>query len=205
MILFNGQGGEYQAVLESVTRQHAWAHILSFSDQERESTLPITLAQSIAKGERMDYTVQKAVELGVQRIVPIMSERSVVKLNQERQQKRLQHWRAVAVAACEQSGRNRLVQITEPQSFASWLSDYHPQQHHWILHPGAQQGLKTHTLPRHHIRLLIGPEGGFSAAEIAAAEAAGYLSVHLGPRILRTETAAVVALAVIQTLWGDLG
>ncbi len=205
LILFNGEGGEYLAVLETVERRQARVRVQTFQSRELESSLQITLIQGISKGERMDYTLQKAVELGVQQIQPLLTARSVVNLNAERQQKRLQHWRGVVIGACEQCGRNRLPSVLAPLTFASWLTICRDQASGLLLDPTATQGLRNLSALSHTINLLIGPEGGLTDAEISQATAAGFVPIRLGPRILRTETAGVAAIAALQTLWGDLG
>lgn len=173
-----------------------------------ESPLNITLLQGISSGDRMDYTIQKAVELGVNHIQPIATERSVVKLNQERAAKRLAHWQNVVHSACEQSGRAVIPQVAEPKSLSLWLAEnLHQNQCRILLNPiGAKRlaeiekpSLKTN----HEIQLLIGAEGGLSPNEIAIANKNGFQSIMLGPRILRTETAALAAMASMHSVWGD--
>lgn len=205
LIVFNGEGGEYQGVLAESQRRTALIQITGFTAREAESPLPVLLVQSVSKSERMDLTVQKAVELGVVGIAPVLTERSVVRLGEERLLKRLRHWRGVIAAACEQCGRNRLPLLLEPVGFADWLRDPRRPQQGLVLDPNALHGLNGLARPEGPVCLLIGPEGGLSPAEIAAAEAAGLVSIKLGPRILRTETAGLAALAALQALWGDLG
>ncbi len=202
LVLFNGTGGEYAAILDEVSKRHAVAHLTNFHAHECESPLPLWLAQGISRGERMDYTVQKAVELGIKRILPLFTDRCGVQLSGERLEKRLQHWQAVAVSACEQCGRNRLPEITAPRTLTELLRD-ETSPVRLVLDPQANTTLRDLPAPSGPALLLIGPEGGLSNTEIAAARAAGFLGLRLGPRILRTETAAVAALAALQTLWGD--
>ena len=206
IVLFNGEGGEFQAILEQIERRRATARIESFIDRESESSLSITLIQAISKGDRMDYTLQKAVELGVHHIVPVLSERSVVNLQEDRLQKRLQHWQGVIIGACEQCGRNRLPMINEPIELKRWLSSNTEDSLRLLLNPAAERNLNSlaPTIDQ-PIHLLIGPEGGLSSDEIALTEQSGFSGIRLGSRILRTETAGVVALTVLQMLWGDLG
>lgn len=205
LILFNGQGGEYRAVLHTADKRGGSVVIGEYSARDTESPLHVTLAQGISRGERMDYTLQKAVELGVTRIVPLVTERCEVRLEGERLHKRLQHWQAVAASACEQCGRNRVPQVIEPRSLDTWLTQTGDGLS-LVLDPLAAQSLSQLAQPADsRITLLIGPEGGLSDAEIQCAQRAGYTGIRLGPRILRTETAAVTALSALQVIWGDLG
>jgi 16S rRNA (uracil1498-N3)-methyltransferase len=201
--LFNGAGGEYDAVIESVERRAVQVRVENFREAERESALALTLAQCVSKGERMDYTIQKAVELGVATIVLLLSARSVVKLDGERWEKKLEHWRGVAISACEQSGRTALPQITPLQKLDAWLAAAGTGPR-LVLAPGGRRGLKE-LPPAPAATLLVGPEGGLSDEEIALALHRGFTAIGLGPRVLRTETAGVAALAALQALWGDLG
>jgi 16S rRNA (uracil1498-N3)-methyltransferase len=163
--------------------------------------------QGISSGERMDYTVQKAVELGVAEIWPLLAERSVVRLDRERAEKRRLHWQRVAIAACEQSGRSRVPPVHAPLRLADWLATWRAQrqgnERALLLSPAGGARLAALGEPQGPVILLAGPEGGFTEAEAAAARHQGFLPVRLGPRILRTETAALAALAAIQALWGD--
>ncbi|MDR2614625.1 MAG: 16S rRNA (uracil(1498)-N(3))-methyltransferase, partial [Candidatus Accumulibacter sp.] len=174
---------------------------------ERESPVDLTLVQGLQAGEKMDLTVQKAVELGVGRIVPVSTRRGVVRLEGERAKRRAAHWRAVAVAACEQCGRNRLAEVADPEDLPAWLNrpPAGTKPLRLRLDPGAS--LTLDTLPRPEttgaIELLIGAEGGLAAEEAELARLAGFIAVRLGPRVLRTETAGLAALAAIQCLWGD--
>lgn len=203
LVLFNGEGGEYQATITATGRRDVAVSIDSFDPVDRESRLDITLVQCVSKGERMDYTVQKAVELGVSHILPLLSERSVVKLDAERWDKKLEHWRGIAASACEQSGRTRLPEVAPVQKLDAWLATRDAALR-LVLAPTESVSLKA-LPPAASIALLIGPEGGLSDNEIAAARRAGCVGIGLGPRVLRTETAGVAALAALQLLWGDLG
>lgn len=203
LVLFNGTGGEYEAVIESVDRRSVHVRVESYREVERESPLQVTLAQCVSKGERMDYAIQKAVELGVQRIVPLLSQRGVVRLDAERWERKLTHWRAVAVAACEQSGRTRMPHVDAVQKLETWLAAA-PAGTRLVLAPQAATTLR-HVRDLHSPTLLVGPEGGLAAEEVEAARRWDFRPVGLGPRVLRTETAGVAALAAIQALWGDLG
>ncbi len=201
--LFNGEGGEYRAALVAVNKRETRARLLEFDATERESPLDITLALGISAGERMDYSLQKATELGVAAIQPLATERSVVKLAGERADKRLQHWQHVVIAACEQCGRNRVPAVAPVQKLFAYLADVDRGKRLLMLSPDASFPLKR-AAPAAGAILLIGAEGGLAPAEYQAAQASGFEPVKLGPRILRTETAPVAALAVLQALWGDL-
>jgi 16S rRNA (uracil1498-N3)-methyltransferase len=203
LTLFNGAGGEYDAVIESVERRAVRVRVESWREVERESPLNLVLAQCVSKGERMDYTVQKAVELGVSEIVPLISARSVVKLDGERWEKKQEHWRGVIESACEQSGRTRMPHLHHVQRLDAWLATPAAGTR-LVLAPGGHHALKE--LPRSPAaQLLVGPEGGLSDEETALAVHRGCTAIALGPRVLRTETAGVAALAALQALWGDLG
>ncbi|MGP1679312.1 MAG: 16S rRNA (uracil(1498)-N(3))-methyltransferase [Burkholderiales bacterium] len=201
--LFNGEGGEYRASLIAVSKREARVRIIEFDATERESPVDITLALGISAGERMDYSLQKATELGVTAIQPLATERSVVKLAGERADKRLQHWQHVAVAACEQCGRNRVPAVAPVQKLYAYLAAVDRNKRLLMLSPEASTSLKR-VAPAAAAVLLIGAEGGLAPAEFQAAQASGFEPVNLGPRILRTETAPVAALALLQALWGDL-
>lgn len=201
--LFNGEGGEFRATVEYTGGRKVHARIGVRSEVERESPLRITLVQGLASVERMDYAVQKAVELGVNAIAPVETSRSVTRLSGPRGEKRCEHWRQIAIAACEQCGRNRVPEIRLPRAIGDWLSDASSALR-LLLAPEATQTLAALEPPRGEIELLTGPEGGLSSDEVAAARRAGFRPVNLGPRILRTETAGVAALAAMSALWGDL-
>jgi 16S rRNA (uracil1498-N3)-methyltransferase len=201
LTLFNGTGGEYGAVIESVERRSVKVRVEDFRDVERESTLAVTLAQCVSRGERMDYTLQKAVELGVSAMVPLLSARGVVKLDGERWEKKLEHWRGVMVSACEQSGRTRIPVLAPLQKLDAWLAQP-AEGARLVLAPGGAHTLRE-LPPTHAATLLVGPEGGLADEEAALAVRRGYTAIGLGPRVLRTETAGVAALAALQALWGD--
>lgn len=202
LVVFNGEGGEYAARVDAVGRRSASIVLGEFVDGGVESPLPVVLLQGVSRGERMDYTVQKAVELGVSRIVPVITERTTVNLKGERQEKRRAHWQAVVNSACEQSGRNRVPEVAAVTPFTVALAEVDASLK-LVLHHRAQTSLDALPVPSGPVSLLIGPEGGLSAVEIAAAEAAGFVPLRLGPRVLRTETAALAALSVLQWCWGD--
>jgi 16S rRNA (uracil1498-N3)-methyltransferase len=201
--LFNGEGGEYRAKLLAANKREVRARLIEFDPAERESALEITLALGISAGERMDYSLQKATELGVSAVQPLATERSVVKLDGERATRRLQHWQHVVIAACEQCGRNRVPAVAPVQKLFSYLATVDRGKRLLLLSPDAAKPLKR-AQPTASVVLLVGAEGGLAPAECKAAEASGFEPVSLGPRILRTETAPLAALAVLQALWGDL-
>jgi 16S rRNA (uracil1498-N3)-methyltransferase len=204
--LFNGRGGEFAAVLVRAPGGDLRAQVGEFTPDRAESALQLRLVQGISRGERMDYTLQKAVELGVSEIVPVTTERTVLRLAGERAERRLAHWRGVVLAACEQSGRTRVPPVAEPCDLADYLVGHHRADGTGLLlDPTAPQALSTLRELQGPVSVLIGPEGGLSATERGRAEAAGFRPVHMGPRVLRTETAAVVALALLQALAGDIG
>lgn len=205
VILFNGQGGEYAGVIKQINKKNVIVDLKECIARDVESSLDIWLAQGISRGEKMDYTIQKAVELGVGRIFPLFSTRCNVKLDALRSVKRLQHWQSVMISACEQSGRNRVPEVMMPQTLESWLPSVQAD-FRLILSPYAELKLKKLVIPPvARVVLLIGPEGGLSDQEVSLAVEQGFLALNLGPRVLRTETAAVAAMAALQGLFGDLG
>lgn len=202
--LFNGDGRDYLAELIAVRKDQALCRIHAAHPRATESPLTIELAQGISRGERMDYTIQKAVELGVQRIVPLDTERSQVKLGGEREEKRLQHWAGIILHACEQSGRSRIPELQPVQRLDRWLSMQSGAGQRLFLDPQGDVSVADLSGPVDSVSLLVGPEGGLSPAERELAISRGFLRLRLGPRILRTETAALTALAALQSVWGDL-
>jgi 16S rRNA (uracil1498-N3)-methyltransferase len=203
IILFNGDGHDYRARLDEVTKRSTGARIEQrLEPAEAPAALQIQLAIAISKGERMDFAIQKAVELGVSGITPLVSERCVVRLPGERLEKKLQHWRQVVIAACEQSGRRRIPLCHEVMDLPEWLASGTTRGGLLLDHRGARS-LPELDPPQGEISLLIGPEGGLSEMERTLAATAGFTGVRLGPRVLRTETAPLAAIAVIQALWGD--
>ena len=203
LVLFDGQGGQYPASILAVERREVRVVVGEFEVLDVESPLAITLAQGVSKGERMDLTIQKAVELGVNRIVPLATERSVVNLKGERRDKKLAHWRGVIVSACEQCGRNTLPELLPWQDLEAWLAQ--PQDGPKLLLDHRADNTLAQLARPSELTLLIGPEGGLADTERAAAYRAGYQGLRLGPRVLRTETAALTAITVLQARWGDLG
>ena len=203
--VFNGDGGEHVATIVSIAKSSSVLSIGEQIDTRTESPLKVHLVQGVSRGERMDFVVQKATELGVKRISPVLTEHGVVKLDADRAAKRRDHWQKIAESACEQSGRTRPPLIDTPTPLKSWFGGRSKDADiDLILRPGAATSLTAIPAPQTKICLLIGPEGGFSNNEYEDAEIAGCVAASFGPRILRTETAAVAALAVVQSLWGDL-
>ena len=204
--LFDGRGAEYSAVIARMSKSDVTLRVGEPRRVDRESPLAVTLAQAVSSGERMDYTVQKAVELGVARIQPIVSERCIVRLDAERGHRRVAHWQAVAIAACEQCGRNLVPEVSALVNLVDWLEPGARRETtplRLLLSPGAPGTLRELARPSGAVTLLAGPEGGLSPREERDAQASGYIPIRLGPRILRTETAALAALAALQTRWGD--
>ncbi len=203
IVLFNGDGFDYACQLISVKKSEVLAIVQSQHLLNNESPLNITLLQGISSGDRMDITIQKAVELGVTRIIPIKTTRSVVKLKDDRAEKRLSHWQQVVVAACEQSGRAIVPMVDAPISLSDWLFTHKTSDTLRItLDPLATKQLKDLSKPQ-NIELLVGAEGGLTENEITMSASHGFVGVQLGGRILRTETAPLAAIAAMQTLWGD--
>jgi 16S rRNA (uracil1498-N3)-methyltransferase len=205
VVLFDGTGGEFTAVITAVSRRAIVLDVGPHRERDTESPLEINLVQGVSRGERMDLVVQKATELGVQRITPVLTERSVVRLPGDKSERRREHWEKVAQSACEQCGRNVVPVIDEPQPFASWLaSSGRSGLQKAVLRPGAEQTLAGLPASKRW-QLLIGPEGGLAEAELERSIEAGFVPCALGPRVLRTETAAIAALVVLQERFGDLG
>lgn len=202
-ILFNGAGQAWQARLLSVGKRQASAAIETELKSQMESPLEIHLGIGISKGDRMDYAIQKAVELGVASITPLFTQYSMVKLDDKRREKRHQHWQGIIIGACEQCGRNRLPVLNQAMNNHDWLSDTEADIK-LLLDPLATQTLSDANQKPVSASLYIGPEGGLSEEEITQAKTAGFTGIRLGPRILRTETAVVSAITVAQFVWGDL-
>lgn len=204
LTVFDGEGAEYSARIAAVSRDEVRIVPGERRANERESFLRLTLVQSISRGERMDWVVQKAVELGVTRIVPVLTERSVVRLDAAQAHSKQRHWRGIAVSACEQSGRAQLPEITAAVPLAVWLAGLAPGGLRVLPSPDGTAGLAALPPLAPEVLVLIGPEGGLSEREAGAVLGSGFRPVRLGPRVLRTETAAVVALALLQQRYGDL-
>ena len=203
--LFNGEGGEVQAGIVSVAKRSVTAEVQAHHAREVELPYAVTLAQALPEASKMDWIIEKAIELGAAGIVPLAAQRCVVRLSSERAEKKLAHWQGIIVSASEQCGRNRLAQLAPLQEFNQWHKQQDLQQR-IILTPRAQQSLADwarHQSPQ-AVTLMVGPEGGFTEAEEQAAIAAGAIGLAMGPRILRTETAGLTALATLGALWGGM-
>ena len=202
--LFNGDGWDYEGIVRAPRSDRVAVELTDRVEALPESPLRVTLVQAIARGERMDWVMQKATELGVARIVPVATERSIVRLDGDKADRRLAHWRAVTISACEQCGRARLPEVETPLPFEAWLGRSAGEELRCLLAPAGGPPLASIMAAPAGVQLLVGPEGGLTEAESAAARTAGFSPRSLGPRILRTETAAIVALAVLQSAAGDL-
>jgi len=202
MVLFDGRGGQYLAHIERIERDRVYAELAGWQDVECESPLSITLVQALQAGDKMDFTIQKAVELGVRDIVPVESRRSVLRLAGERAAKRVAHWQGVVASACEQCGRNQVPLVAPVEKLENWLARPASGVLRLMLDPEAEESFAS-IRPEGPVQLLIGAEGGLDPQEMIAARQAGFLAVRMGPRVLRTETAGLAALAVMQAMWGD--
>ena len=203
-MLFNGDGGEYAATIVIANKRGVDADVGARTEVDNESPLRIALVQGIARGEKMDWILQKATELGVASVLPVQSDRSEVKLDAERAVKRLAHWRSVVVSACEQSGRARVPEVEAAQPLAN-VGTRLASTHRYLLDPEAKDAIATMPAIDGDCVLAVGPEGGWSERDRAVLEAAGFKGLRLGPRILRTETAGIAAIAALQARVGDLG
>jgi 16S rRNA (uracil1498-N3)-methyltransferase len=204
LVVFDGCGTDFRAEIASIAGGTVRVRLLERLAGGADSPLAITLIQAVSRGERMDWTLQKATELGVKEIVPVLTARSVVRLDGRQAEAKLRHWQAVVIAACEQSGRSRLPQLRSLVPLREHLSRTAQAGLRLVLDPDADTELAALPAPGGAVDLLVGPEGGFDADELAVARAAAYRAVRLGPRVLRTETAGIVALAILQSRWGDL-
>ena len=203
LILFNGDGDEYRAAITNIDKRSVQVALGACDASERESPLAIHLGIAISKGERMDWVIQKATELGVAQITPLQTERVEVRLSGEREEKKSAHWRAIAISACEQCARNRIPALNAPQPLVAWLDNVVADAK-FVLHHRSEITLGSHAAKPKSVALLIGPEGGLSEMEIALAAKKNFAPLRLGPRVLRTETAPLAALSILQFLWGDL-
>ncbi|KQZ39731.1 16S rRNA (uracil(1498)-N(3))-methyltransferase [Duganella sp. Root1480D1] len=205
LTLFNGDGGEYTAVLTEVQKKKAWAEVKVFEPREAELPFAVTLAQALPEGAKMDWIIEKAVELGVAGIQPLAARRCVVRLSAERAEKKLEHWNGIVISASEQCGRNRLAPVAAPVEFREWISqqDLHRRV---ILTPRATESLAdwARHQPPQALSIMVGPEGGFSDEEEAEALRHGALPLSIGPRVLRTETAALAAVSILAAAWGGI-
>lgn len=202
VIVFNGQGGEYTGEISEISRQLVKVKIQEFFERDVKTALKIHLGQAIAKGDRMDMVMQKSVELGVNEITPLFTERCNVQLDKARIQKKMRHWQGIIFNACEQSGRNDLPVLHEPLTLNEWLQKTSAELS-LVLDPYAKDAIDIRNIQPRSTRLLIGPEGGLNEAEITKALQQQFKGLRLGPRILRTETAALAAISVLQCWWGD--
>jgi 16S rRNA (uracil1498-N3)-methyltransferase len=202
-ILFDGRGGQWRATLHPAGKSLR-ATLEEFDDADSESPLALTLVQGLPSGDKMDLVVQKAVEMGVRRIQPVAAKRSVVRLSGERAERRVEHWRNIAIAACEQSGRNRVPAVAPILDLPQYLGIAAQENAlRFVCAPGVAVRLRDLAAPEGPVSLLVGPEGGFEEGELLAARAAGFRAIALGPRVLRTETAGLGAVAAMMALWGD--
>ena len=205
LTIFNGDGPEWPATIISISKSRINLALGMSIDPGTESPLKIHLVQGISRGDRMDFVVQKATELGVKRITPVLTEYGIVKLKSDRAEKRRDHWQKIANSACEQSGRTRQPLIDMPMPLKNWFGSKPPKvDAEVVLVPNAAAPLALIPAPETKICVLIGPEGGFSETEYGDAEVSGFQAVSLGPRVLRTESAAIATLSVLQSMWGDL-
>ena len=203
--IFDGIGNAFDAIISEISGKRVVLGRLRQCATEPQPHLHIVLAHSMCSSEKMDWVVQKATELGAVEIQPVQTQRSVARLSGERAEKRTEHWRSVIIAACEQCGRNTLAQTHAPLEFSSWLVQMRDDTGaKFILHPEGSTTLQQQPHPRGKVTLLIGPEGGFSADEVLMAHQVGFAPILLGPRVLRTETAALAGITALQILWGDL-
>lgn len=204
--IFDGHGHAARAQLSHIEKKSARAHAVAALNQTVESPLSITLAQCLSASDKMDWTIEKAVELGVTRVVPLFSNKSQIKLSLERAAKKYEHWQRIVHAACAQSGRNFLPALAQAQSIKTFLAEQkNNDAYKLLLHPASAVPFKSLKPPaaQQNITILIGPEAGFDASEVANAADAGFISTLLGPRVLRTESAGLATIAALQTMWGD--
>lgn len=202
IVAFNGNGYEYPAVISAASKKAATITVNEAIHAPRQSPIEIELAIGLSKGDRFDWVLQKATELGVSSIVPLKTERSEIKLQDDRLEKKLASWQGVIVAACEQCQRNILPQLSPPQSFEDYIQQCE-KQHKFVLHHRSDKSLAEHAQPT-SVSVCIGPEGGLSDTEIALAIQNDFAPLTLGPRVMRTETAPIAALSILQYLWGDI-
>jgi 16S rRNA (uracil1498-N3)-methyltransferase len=204
LVVFDGGGGEYEATILRIDRGRVEVKTGAFRDADREAPFEAGLVQGLPEADKMDWILQKSVELGVAWIQPVVCERSVVRLSGDRAARRESHWQRVVIASCEQCGRNRVPAVRPTMAFRDWAARPGAGVR-WMLDPGSDQPLAAQAPPAGPVELLVGPEGGLSERELDIAATVGFASLSLGPRVLRTETAVIAALAAVMTLWGDLG
>ena len=204
LVAFDGTGYDFRCEITAVEGDTVRVAVGERTPGLRDSPLGITLVQAVSRSERMDWTLQKATELGVRVIVPVLSARSVVRLDERQAERKLRHWRAIVAGACEQSGRSTLPEVRSPVELGRFLAESPREGQRLVLSPAGPASLAGLATTASRVELLIGPEGGLDDHELDAATRAGFSPVRLGPRVLRTETAGIVALTVLQALWGDL-
>ena len=202
LVVFDGRGGEYDAVILRIDHGRVDVKTGGFRSADREAPVAVGLVQGLPEADKMDWILQKSVELGVAWVQPVVCERSVVRLSGDRAARREAHWQRVVVAACEQCGRNRVPELRPTLAFRDWAAQP-SQAERWMLAPGAAESLAARPPPAGPVELLVGPEGGLSERELDIAATIGFASLSLGPRVLRAETAPLAALAAMQALWGD--
>lgn len=203
LIIFNGKGGDYRATISDVSKKVIRVDVGEYSEEDKQSPLPIHLAIGISRGERFEYVLQKATELGVSRITPLFTERTEVKLSGPRLEKKWQQWRQILISSCEQCQRNRVPELAPAVQLEQWLPEV-DEMSRFVLHHRSDVALKDTSTPQ-SVALVIGPEGGLSDTEISSCMDQGFESLTLGPRVFRTETAPLAAISIMQFLWGDLG
>ena len=204
LVAFDGSGHDYRCEIVAIEGDTVRVAVGERTPGLRDSPLGITLVQAVSRGERMDWTLQKATELGVRAIVPVISARSVVRLDERQAERKLRHWKAIVAGACEQCGRSTVPEVRDPIDFGRFVASAPREGQRLVLSPAGPASLAGLASAAARVELLIGPEGGLDDHELEAAARAGFSPVRLGPRVLRTETAGIVALAVLQALWGDL-
>jgi len=204
VVLFNGQGGEFQGELVNLTKNQATVSVLQSKTEDRESPLKVHLVIGISRGERMDWVIQKATELGVNNISPLLSEYSVIKLESKKIKSKTLHWKKIIQSSCEQSKRNYIPTMNAPETIETFINKPSENNYRIILDPKASKSIGEISPNEKKIDLLIGPEGGFTDSEVEDAYEKGFIGVSLGYRTLRSETAAIAAIAIIQSQWGDM-
>jgi len=204
LIVFNGKGGQYNATLKQVEKRTAEVDTHGFIELHNESPIKVTIGQTLSRGERMDYAIQKAVEAGVYSIQPLFSERCEVKLNDSRIEKRVQHWQQIAISAAEQSGRGIVPKVHSPMPLEEWTSNCNEMLKLTLHHRTKKELTKLSKPSDNTVAVLIGPEGGLTENEVKFSEKQGFTSISLGPRVLRTETAPIVILTTLNVMWGDI-
>jgi 16S rRNA (uracil1498-N3)-methyltransferase len=201
--IFNGHGGEFLSEITEITKKNVIVLPITHNEHDVESPLKVHLGQCISRGDKMDFTIQKSVELGITEITPLFSQRCGVKLSPERLEKKHQQWQKIAIAAAEQSGRNAVPVVNPPVELKQWLAQK-SDAIKLTLHPRAQHSIKTISVPQAGVRFLVGPEGGFTDEEMLLTKQLEFVDIRLGPRVLRTETAALTVLSALQLQFGDL-